>query len=49
MVKYLLNPDVTQHMQSKSHKSNANLVPNQAIDVVEKDPAFDLRFVVFVI
>ena len=42
-VKYMINPEAMQSYQSKSHKSNANLVPNQAIDVAEKDPAFDLR------
>jgi len=42
-VKYMINPEVVQQMQQKQHRSNEHLVPNQAIDVVTKDPAFDLR------
>ncbi|XP_078491474.1 poly [ADP-ribose] polymerase tankyrase isoform X1 [Ciona intestinalis] len=42
-VHYMINPDVIQKMQPKAHRSNENLIPNQAIDVVTKDPAFDLR------
>ena len=45
-VMYLLNPEAMEQIQPKSHKSNANLVPNQAIDVAEKDPAFDLRYAI---
>ena len=39
-VKYMINPEV---VEQKTHKSNDHLVPNQAIDVAIKDPAFDLR------
>ena len=44
-VKYMINPEV---VEPKSHKSNAHLIPNQAIDVAIKDPAFDLRFVTLI-
>ncbi|XP_076804427.1 uncharacterized protein LOC143448524 [Clavelina lepadiformis] len=42
-VKYMINPEVMEQLHSKTHRSNENLVPNQAIDVAAKDPAFDLR------
>uniref|UniRef100_A0A6F9DBH5 Poly [ADP-ribose] polymerase n=1 Tax=Phallusia mammillata TaxID=59560 RepID=A0A6F9DBH5_9ASCI len=42
-VRYMINPEVAQQMQPKPHRSNENLIPNQAIDVAAKDPAFDLR------